>query len=87
MPALEAIGFGVPARPEGAFYVYADCSAFHDDGRIFTLDVLLERAGVAATPGSDFGSHETRRFVRFAYTRSMEQIEEGVDRIRRACAG
>ena len=87
VPALEGIGFGVPARPEGAFYVYADCSAFHDDGRIFTFDVLLERAGVAATPGSDFGSHETRRFVRFAYTRSMEQIEEGVDRIRRVCAG
>jgi len=87
LPALEAIGFGVPARPEGAFYVYADCSPFHADGRAFTFDVLLERAGVAATPGSDFGAHDTRRFVRFAYTRDMEQIEEGVDRIRRACGG
>ena len=87
VPALQDIGFGVPARPEGAFYVYADCSPFHADGRTFTFDVLLERAGVAATPGSDFGTHETGRFVRFAYTRSMEEIEEGVDRIRRACAG
>lgn len=87
VPALEAIGFGVPARPEGAFYVYADCSPFHVDGRAFTFDVLLERAGVAATPGSDFGTHGTQRFVRFAYTRSMDQIEEGVERIRVACAG
>jgi aspartate/methionine/tyrosine aminotransferase len=87
VPALEEIGFGVPARPNGAFYVYADCSPFHEDGRVFTFDVLLERAGVAATPGSDFGAHGASRFVRFAYTRSMAEIEEGVDRIRRACAG
>ncbi len=86
VPALERIGFGLPARPNGAFYVYADCSPFHADGRAFTFDVLLERAGVAATPGSDFGSNGTGRFVRFAYTRSMEEIEEGADRIRRACA-
>lgn len=86
VPALESIGFGVPARPNGAFYVYADCAPFHADGRAFTFDVLLERAGVAATPGIDFGSNATQRFVRFAYTRSMAQIEEGVSRIRRACA-
>jgi aspartate/methionine/tyrosine aminotransferase len=87
VPALEAIGFGVPAHPDGAFYVYADCTPFHADGRAFTFEVLLERAGVAAAPGIDFGSNGTQRFVRFAYTRGMDQIEEGVGRIRRACAG
>lgn len=87
VPALEEIGFGVPARPNGAFYVYADCAPFHAEARAFTFDVLLEQAGVAATPGTDFGSNGTQRFVRFAYTRSMEQMEEGVSRIRRVCAG
>ena len=86
VPALESIGFGVPAHPGGAFYVYADCSPFHPDGRAFTFDVLLDRAGVAATPGSDFGTYGTRAYVRFAYTRAIDQIEEGVERIRRACA-
>ncbi len=86
VPALEGIGFGVPARPNGAFYVYADCSPFHADARAFTFDVLLERAGVAATPGTDFGAHRTKSYVRFAYTRSLEEIEEGVERLRRACA-
>jgi len=86
VPALEAIGFRIPARPNGAFYVYADCAPFHADGRTFTFDVLLERAGVAATPGIDFGSNGTERFVRLAYTRSMSEIEEGVSRIRRVCA-
>ena len=87
VPALESIGFGVPAHPNGAFYVYADCTPFHADARTFTFDVLLDKAGVAATAGTDFGSNATGRFVRFAYTRAMAEIEEGVDRIRRACAG
>ncbi len=86
VPALENIGFGVPARPNGAFYVYADCTRFHSDSRAFTFDVLLERAGVAATPGTDFGAHRTSNFVRFAYTRGLAEIEEGVERLRRACA-
>lgn len=87
VPELERIGLGVPARPNGAFYVYADCAPFHADAKAFTFDVLLEQAGVAATPGTDFGSNATQRFVRFAYTRSMDEIEEGVRRIRRACGG
>ncbi len=86
VPALRGLGFGIPAEPDGAFYVYADCSAFHADARRFTFDVLLEGAGVAATPGSDFGANDTRHFVRFAYTRSMAELEEGIARIRRACA-
>jgi aspartate/methionine/tyrosine aminotransferase len=87
VPALQHAGFGVPAMPNGAFYVYADCSSFGVDGRTFAFDVLLERAGVAATPGVDFGANGTGHHVRFAYTRSMEQLEEGIDRIRRVCAG
>ncbi len=87
VPALRAIGFGIPAQPNGAFYVFADCGAFHDDAKRFTFEVLLERAGVAATPGNDFGANGTQRFVRFAYTRGMAELEEGAARIRRACAG
>jgi aspartate/methionine/tyrosine aminotransferase len=86
VPALESAGLAVPAHPGGAFYVFADCSAFHDDAKKFAFDVLLERAGVAATPGNDFGENGTKRFVRFAYTRGMEELEEGIARIRRACA-
>lgn len=86
VPALRALGFGIPAEPGGAFYVYADCSAFHNDTRQFAFDVLLEGAGVAATPGRDFGENDTQRFVRFAYTRSMADLKEGIERIGRVCA-
>lgn len=85
VPALEDIGFKLQAKPNGAFYVFADCSAFHADAKRFVFDVLLEKGGVAATPGNDFGTNDTARYVRFAYTRGMEDLEEGMQRIRQAC--
>ncbi|MEN8802063.1 MAG: aminotransferase, partial [Thiogranum sp.] len=42
---------------------------------------LLENAGVAITPGIDFGRHKATRHVRFAYTTSMQQLQLGVERI------
>jgi aspartate/methionine/tyrosine aminotransferase len=42
---------------------------------------MLEEAGVAATPGVDFGRHRTREYVRFAYTSSLDSIREGVRRL------
>ena len=37
-------------------------------------------------PGVDFGDNGTGRFVRFAYTRSMGDLEEAARRIARFCA-
>jgi aspartate/methionine/tyrosine aminotransferase len=84
LPELERSGLRVPAKPSGAFYIFADCSAHGTDARRFALE-LLEKEGVAATPGLDFGAHDTRRYVRFAYTRSMEDMEEAARRIARFC--
>ncbi len=79
-PALEAIGFRVTARPEGAFYLYCDCSALAADSFVLARD-LLEKAGVAATPGLDFGSHEPEKHIRFAYTTSIDRLAEAVQRL------
>jgi len=79
VPALKKVGLSIPAEPHGAFYVYADCGG---DARRFARD-LLEKEAVAATPGVDFGANGTDRFVRFAYTRSMEDLEEAAKRIAR----
>jgi len=85
VPALERAGLAVPARPGGAFYAYARCPArFRGNGKRFALD-LLEREGVAATPGIDFGAHQTERYVRFAYTQSMENLQEAARRLARYC--
>jgi aspartate/methionine/tyrosine aminotransferase len=82
LPALKAAGLAVPAEPKGAFYVYADC---HGDSRKFTRE-LLEKEAVAATPGIDFGANGTDRFVRFAYTRGLSDLEEAAAGIRRFAA-
>ena len=86
VPALERAGLAVPVRPNGAFYVYAACPGRNPDGRRFALE-LLEREGVAATPGIDFGSNATRGYVRFAYTCGMAQLQEAARRLARFTAG
>jgi aspartate/methionine/tyrosine aminotransferase len=47
---------------------------------------LLEKEAVAATPGVDFGANGTERYVRFAYTRAMADLEQAAIRIRRFAA-
>jgi aspartate/methionine/tyrosine aminotransferase len=82
VPALKKAGLSIPAEPRGAFYVYADVGR---EARAFARE-LLEKEAVAATPGVDFGANGTGRFVRFAYTRSMDDLEEAARRIARFCA-
>ena len=81
LPALRGLGFDIPVVPQGAFYLYAGCGRFTDDSFAFCRD-LLEQAGVAITPGIDFGEYRANTHVRFAYTTSMEQLREGVERLR-----
>ena len=81
LPALRGLGFGITGTPEGAFYLYADCSRFTDDSYRFSKQ-LLEETGVAITPGNDFGIHRSERHVRFAYTTSLENLQEGVHRLK-----
>jgi aspartate/methionine/tyrosine aminotransferase len=60
--------------------VYAGCAGLTRDSFAFARD-LLEEAGVAITPGVDFGANAPERHVRFAYTSSIERLKEGVARI------
>jgi len=80
VPELVRLGFDVPVMPEGAFYVYANCRRLAPDSFEFCRR-LLEDAGVAVTPGIDFGAHLAAEHVRFAYTTSLDRLREGVARI------
>ena len=86
VPALKALGFGVPVTPDGAFYVYADCSRFLSpalpDSNALALHILDE-AGVALVPGKDFGHHDPERWLRLSYATSMDNLREAVARIGR----
>ena len=80
VPELRRLGFDIPVTPEGAFYLYANSERFGRDS--FTLcQRLLDDAGVAITPGLDFGSHRASAHVRFAYTTDVERLREAVGRI------
>jgi aspartate/methionine/tyrosine aminotransferase len=81
LPALRGLGFKIDSEPQGAFYLYADCSSMTSDSMQFCRD-LLEQAGVAITPGADFGDNRASQFVRFAYTTGLDRLEMGVERIR-----
>jgi aspartate/methionine/tyrosine aminotransferase len=86
LPALRELGFAIPVQPEGAFYLYADCSAFSTDSRAFAGRVL-EEAGVAITPGVDFGEHRADSHLRFAYTAEVPRLADAVERLRRFLDG
>jgi len=82
LPALRALGFRIAVEPQGAFYLYADISAFGGDGYAFCRH-FLETEHVAITPGLDFGRFQANCHVRFAYTQSLPRLEQAVERIAR----
>ena len=81
LPKLKELGFKVEVEPQGAFYIYANCEKFTNDSYKFAYD-LLENIGVAITPGKDFGENKANHFVRFAYTTSIEKLEEAIKRLK-----
>jgi aspartate/methionine/tyrosine aminotransferase len=86
LPALRKLGFTIAAEPTGAFYIYADISAVADDSEILARR-LIEEAGVATTPGLDFGDHAPRRHLRIAYTTEIPRLLEAAERMGRVLSG
>ncbi|MCU7919392.1 MAG: pyridoxal phosphate-dependent aminotransferase [Candidatus Thiodiazotropha sp. (ex Epidulcina cf. delphinae)] len=86
LPVLRELGFSIPVTPQGAFYLYAGCNGISDDSQVLAQQ-LLQEAGVAVTPGLDFGFNRPQSHLRFAYTTDLERLEEGVERIRRFLSG
>jgi len=76
---LRELGFGIMVEPTGAFYILANAKRFSEDSYRFAFDIL-EKAKVGVAPGIDFGTN-AEGFLRFSYARSMENIEEGMDRL------
>ncbi|MFD1796016.1 aminotransferase class I/II-fold pyridoxal phosphate-dependent enzyme [Paracoccus aurantiacus] len=82
LDALPKIGFDRIAPPDGAFYIYADISGLTDDSLTFAAEIL-DRAGVAVTPGLDFDPRRGAQTLRFSYARGTADIVEGIDRLTR----
>lgn len=90
LPALRELGFGIDVMPDGAFYAWADCTALCkklgvDNSWDFAY-ALMDKAHLAITPGRDFGTADTARYVRFSTANSMQQLQEAVRRMRKLFA-
>lgn len=82
LPALRELGFRFATEPQGAFYLYADISELADDSETLARR-LIEDAGVATTPGIDFGDNAPDRHLRIAYTTGEARLAEAAERIAR----
>ena len=82
LPELRKLGFDIPHTPAGALYLYAGIQAFGGNSTTFCAD-MLEQHGISVTPGADFGRFRADEHVRFAYTTSMDRLEEAVARLRK----
>lgn len=80
MEALPQMGLSEFAPPDGAFYIYVDVKHLGQDSRDLAADIL-EKAGVAVTPGLDFDPVRGHETLRFSYARQTEEIKEGLRRL------
>ncbi len=76
---LKKSGFKIANDPEGAFYVFLNISQFAANSYNLSFDIL-NKAGVAVTPGIDFGDGG-EGYIRLSYATSRELIVEGVKRL------
>ena len=76
---LQQMGFVIRVMPTGAFYVFVNAKHLSADSYKLAFDIL-EKAHVGVTPGIDFGENG-EGFLRFSYANSIENIEEGMNRL------
>ncbi|WP_372933207.1 pyridoxal phosphate-dependent aminotransferase [Mariniphaga sediminis] len=76
---LQNMGFDIKVIPTGAFYVFVNARHLSADSYQLAFDIL-EKAHVGVTPGIDFGENG-EGFLRFSYANSIENIEEGMNRL------
>jgi aspartate aminotransferase len=78
---LNAIPGVQCVKPDGAFYVFPNVSALFSASMPSSdalAEHLLAEARIAVVPGSGFGAPD---YIRLSYATSMEQIQEGLDRL------
>ena len=77
---LEEMGFVIPVKPDGGFYLFVDISHTGFDSEEFCSRILIE-FGVAITPAYDFSEHYSNDYVRFSCATDLDSINLGLDRI------
>lgn len=79
--AMQDLGFTDISSAEGAFYLYANCTALADDSKAL-CDEILHQAHVSIVPGADFDAELGSQMVRISYCGDTERIKEAVTRLK-----
>jgi (5-formylfuran-3-yl)methyl phosphate transaminase len=77
---LRDLGFDIKVEPTGAFYVLVNARHLNTDSYCLAFDIL-DKAHVGVTPGIDFGTN-AEGYLRFSYANSVENIAEGLRRLK-----
>ena len=77
IPELRRIGFGLEVEPQGAFYLLINAGKFSEDS-VSLAKRILDEAGVAVTPGVDFGER-AEGYLRISYATAMPELKKGVE--------
>ncbi|MBF0275581.1 MAG: pyridoxal phosphate-dependent aminotransferase [Nitrospinae bacterium] len=77
LKSLKEIGLNISYTPQGAYYILIDVSRYTDDSMAFALDIL-QKTGVAVTPGLDFGVND---HIRITYANSKENLRAGIKKL------
>lgn len=76
---LHQMGIATKVDPTGAFYALANIKEYSNDSYSFAFEIM-EKAGLAVTPGIDFGAN-CEGYIRLSYATSLERIQVGLDRL------
>lgn len=77
---LEDLGWDKIAPADGAFYIYANIAASGLDSVTWCAR-LLDEAGVAVTPGTDFDSANGHEWIRLSFASAPKVVAQAIDRI------
>ncbi len=85
MERLPQLGLRAPAPADGAFYVYADASELlaraGQPDSVALCRRILDEAGVALTPGTDFDAVDGGRWLRLSYAAATEELEAALNQL------
>lgn len=67
--------------PEGAYYILIDISEFGYESDLEFAEILAEKVGVGAVPGSSFFKEPENRYVRLHFAKKNETLNEALNRL------
>ncbi|MCR5730623.1 MAG: pyridoxal phosphate-dependent aminotransferase [Ruminococcus sp.] len=80
LKGLDDIGIAHTV-PEGAYYILLDISEFGFVSDLEFCELLAEKVGVGAVPGSSFFKEPENRYIRFHFAKKDETLNAALERL------